>query len=252
MSVRDASGYLARVDRGASRPPSARSPLMADVIAGADRARPGHDRRRDRRPLAVRRQRGRPGAGVRRRPRRPGGRRRPRPGRAAAAHDRAAILDRAADLLAARRRGVRPDHRRGGGQADQDGPGRGRAGPSATFTLRRGRGPHAHRRDGPDGRVRAPARASSAFTLRVPIGVVGAISPFNFPLNLVAHKVAPGDRRRLPGRAQAGVARRRSRRIALAELLLDECGLPAGLAQRRHRRRRHGRQRARRPPRHRA
>ena len=30
-----------------------------------------------------------------------------------------------------------------------------------------------------------------AFTLRQPIGVVGAISPFNFPLNLVAHKVAP-------------------------------------------------------------
>ena len=27
--------------------------------------------------------------------------------------------------------------------------------------------------------------------LRLPIGVVGAISPFNFPLNLVAHKVAP-------------------------------------------------------------
>jgi acyl-CoA reductase-like NAD-dependent aldehyde dehydrogenase len=30
-----------------------------------------------------------------------------------------------------------------------------------------------------------------AFTIRVPIGVVGAISPFNFPLNLVAHKIAP-------------------------------------------------------------
>jgi acyl-CoA reductase-like NAD-dependent aldehyde dehydrogenase len=29
------------------------------------------------------------------------------------------------------------------------------------------------------------------FTLRLPIGVVGAISPFNFPLNLVAHKIAP-------------------------------------------------------------
>ena len=29
------------------------------------------------------------------------------------------------------------------------------------------------------------------FTLRVPVGVVVAISPFNFPLNLVAHKVAP-------------------------------------------------------------
>jgi acyl-CoA reductase-like NAD-dependent aldehyde dehydrogenase len=29
------------------------------------------------------------------------------------------------------------------------------------------------------------------FTLREPIGIVGAISPFNFPLNLVAHKIAP-------------------------------------------------------------
>src|SRR5918996_1287534 len=30
-----------------------------------------------------------------------------------------------------------------------------------------------------------------AFTLRTPIGIVGAITPFNFPLNLVAHKIAP-------------------------------------------------------------
>lgn len=30
-----------------------------------------------------------------------------------------------------------------------------------------------------------------AFTQRVPRGVIGAITPFNFPLNLVAHKVAP-------------------------------------------------------------
>ena len=29
------------------------------------------------------------------------------------------------------------------------------------------------------------------FTVRKPIGVVGAISPFNFPCNLVAHKLAP-------------------------------------------------------------
>ena len=36
---------------------------------------------------------------------------------------------------------------------------------------------------GADGKV--------AYTMRVPIGVVGAISPFNFPLNLVAHKLAP-------------------------------------------------------------
>jgi acyl-CoA reductase-like NAD-dependent aldehyde dehydrogenase len=31
----------------------------------------------------------------------------------------------------------------------------------------------------------------AAWTVRVPIGVIGAISPFNFPLNLVAHKLAP-------------------------------------------------------------
>ncbi|TBL75670.1 aldehyde dehydrogenase family protein [Paenibacillus thalictri] len=30
-----------------------------------------------------------------------------------------------------------------------------------------------------------------AFTIRVPVGVICAITPFNFPLNLVAHKVAP-------------------------------------------------------------
>ena len=29
------------------------------------------------------------------------------------------------------------------------------------------------------------------FTLRVPVGVVAAISPFNFPLNLMCHKVGP-------------------------------------------------------------
>jgi len=31
----------------------------------------------------------------------------------------------------------------------------------------------------------------TAFTKRFPVGVVGAITPFNFPLNLVLHKVAP-------------------------------------------------------------
>jgi acyl-CoA reductase-like NAD-dependent aldehyde dehydrogenase len=37
-----------------------------------------------------------------------------------------------------------------------------------------------------------PAGATHmGFFLRVPVGVVVAISPFNFPLNLVAHKVAP-------------------------------------------------------------
>jgi acyl-CoA reductase-like NAD-dependent aldehyde dehydrogenase len=32
---------------------------------------------------------------------------------------------------------------------------------------------------------------ATGFTLRQPVGVVAAITPFNFPLNLVAHKLAP-------------------------------------------------------------
>ena len=36
-----------------------------------------------------------------------------------------------------------------------------------------------------------PGQGHIAWTVRVPIGVIGAISPFNFPLNLVAHKLAP-------------------------------------------------------------
>lgn len=36
-----------------------------------------------------------------------------------------------------------------------------------------------------------PGEGKLAFTLREPRGVVAAITPFNFPLNLVAHKVAP-------------------------------------------------------------
>ncbi len=65
------------------------------------------------------------------------------------------------------------------------------------------------------------------FTLRVPIGVVGAISPFNFPLNLVAHKVAPAIAAGCPVVLKPASQTPLSA-IALAELLLDECGLPVG------------------------
>src|SRR5207253_10036132 len=38
----------------------------------------------------------------------------------------------------------------------------------------------------------APGGAGKlGFTLRVPCGVVAAITPFNFPLNLVCHKIGP-------------------------------------------------------------
>ncbi len=63
------------------------------------------------------------------------------------------------------------------------------------------------------------------FTLRVPCGVVAAISPFNFPLNLVCHKVGPA----LAG-GNAVVVKPASdtplSALALVEILL-EAGLPA-------------------------
>jgi len=65
-----------------------------------------------------------------------------------------------------------------------------------------------------------------AFTLRVPIGVVGAISPFNFPLNLVAHKIAPALAAGCP------VVLKPASQTPLSALLLaeleEEAGLPPG------------------------
>ncbi len=65
-----------------------------------------------------------------------------------------------------------------------------------------------------------------AFTLRVPVGVIGAITPFNFPLNLVAHKVAPAIAAGCP------VVLKPASQTPLSALLLAdvlrECGLPDG------------------------
>ena len=64
------------------------------------------------------------------------------------------------------------------------------------------------------------------FTMRVPIGVVGAISPFNFPLNLVVHKLAPAIAAGCPVVLKPAGQTPFSA-IAFAELLIDDCGLPA-------------------------
>jgi len=66
-----------------------------------------------------------------------------------------------------------------------------------------------------------------AFTMRLPIGVVGAISPFNFPLNLVAHKLAPAIAAGCPVVLKPASQTPLSA-LTLARILLDECGLPAG------------------------
>ena len=73
----------------------------------------------------------------------------------------------------------------------------------------------------------AAGEGKLAFTLRVPIGVVGAISPFNFPLNLVAHKLAPAIAAGCPVVLKPASQTPLSA-ITLARMLLDECGLPAG------------------------
>jgi acyl-CoA reductase-like NAD-dependent aldehyde dehydrogenase len=65
-----------------------------------------------------------------------------------------------------------------------------------------------------------------ALTLREPIGVVAAISPFNFPLNLVAHKLAPALA------AGCAVVLKPASQTPLSALLLaeleEEAGLPPG------------------------
>ena len=65
--------------------------------------------------------------------------------------------------------------------------------------------------------------AKLAFTLRPPIGVVGAISPFNFPLNLVAHKLAPALA------AGCAVVLKPASQTPLSALLLAELETEAGL-----------------------
>ncbi len=62
-----------------------------------------------------------------------------------------------------------------------------------------------------------------AFTLREPIGIVGAISPFNFPLNLVAHKIAPALA------AGCAVVLKPASQTPLSALLLAELETEAGL-----------------------
>ncbi len=59
-----------------------------------------------------------------------------------------------------------------------------------------------------------------------PVGVVGAISPFNFPLNLVAHKVAPAIAAGCPVVLKPAAATPLS--ALLLALTLSECGLAAG------------------------
>ncbi|MDD5698528.1 MAG: aldehyde dehydrogenase family protein [Victivallaceae bacterium] len=70
----------------------------------------------------------------------------------------------------------------------------------------------------------APGAANKqGFYLRVPVGIILAITPFNFPLNLAAHKIAPALA------AGNSVILKPSSLTPLADLMLAETMLNAGL-----------------------
>ncbi len=106
-----------------------------------------------------------------------------------AAHERAAILDRAAVLLSERADGIARDLAAEAakplGQARLEVQ---RAVSTLQFCA-------AEARTFTGDLVPMDAAAAGVdhlgMVLRVPVGVVGAITPFNFPLNLVAHKLGP-------------------------------------------------------------
>ncbi|HEY0426641.1 MAG TPA: aldehyde dehydrogenase family protein [Pyrinomonadaceae bacterium] len=73
--------------------------------------------------------------------------------------------------------------------------------------------------------TQAGGKGKSAYTLRVPRGVIYGITPFNFPLNLVAHKVAPALA------AGNAIIIKPSQRTPLTSLLLGEVFLESDLPQ---------------------
>lgn len=79
------------------------------------------------------------------------------------------------------------------------------------------------------GDVSPHGRDRRAHTLRVPVQLVGAITPFNHPLNQVAHKLAPAIA------AGAPIVVKPSEKVPLSALelhvIIREAGLPDGAAQ---------------------
>ena len=141
------------------------------------------------------------------------------------AHRRSAILIGAAGRIAARREEFTGLMARESGKAWKHAAGEvGRS--IETFTFA---GEEAKRIHGETIPMDASAFGENriGFYLRSPVGVVAAITPFNFPLNLVAHKVAPA--------LAAGntVVLKPAEETPLTAVLMADClrdaGLPAGV-----------------------
>ena len=138
--------------------------------------------------------------------------------------ERAAILSRAADLVAERQEDLAQTIASEAGKPIKTA----RAEASRTVDTLTFSAVEARKLTGST----VPMEASAAgvgklgVILRVPLGVVGAISPFNFPLNLVAHKLGPaiaaGNAVVLKPASQTPLSS-----MKLAEILI-EAGLPNG------------------------
>lgn len=140
-------------------------------------------------------------------------------------HDRGAILDRAAALIEQRADQLADVLRQEAGFPRRDALGEIQR-TANTFRLsaeeaRNFRG-HTVPLEGAAGQA-----GRLGFTLRVPLGVICAITPFNAPLNTVAHKVGPALA------AGNAVVLKPSLHTPMASCVMAEClleaGLPAGL-----------------------
>ena len=139
-------------------------------------------------------------------------------------YERAAILDRVADLVAERADDLAETIAREAGKPLKTA----KAEADRTVSTLKFSATEARKLTG--GTI--PMEASAAgvgklgVMLRVPYGVVGAISPFNFPLNLVAHKLGPaiaaGNSVVLKPAGQTPLSS-----LKLAEIFI-EAGLPNG------------------------
>lgn len=140
-----------------------------------------------------------------------------------AAHERAAILMRAADLADQRAEDIAQTISAEMGKPITEA--RGEASRSgAIIRLAAFEGSHIYGETLPLDANPGTGQEKIGFTLRQPVGIVAAITPFNYPALLVLHKIAPALA------AGNSVILKPARATPLTSLKLAQCFLDAGLA----------------------
>jgi acyl-CoA reductase-like NAD-dependent aldehyde dehydrogenase len=137
------------------------------------------------------------------------------------AHARSLILSRCADLLAARSHDFTDSIIAEAGKPRKHASGE-VARAAETLRFAAGEALRIHGETVPMDAARG-SENRRGFFIRVPLGVIAAITPFNFPLNLVVHKVAPALA------AGNSVVLKPATKTPLTALMLAEVLLEAGL-----------------------